>query len=73
MRNDFNRYKFDGETLIRLRRARNLSQAETARRIGIKPQSLCGFEKNRNRPSALTLTKLCDLLDARPQDFFNNK
>jgi DNA-binding XRE family transcriptional regulator len=69
MRNKTGNIEFDGGKLVTLRRENNLSQAEVARRIGIRPQSLCGFEKNKYNPSAMTLTKLCVLFDARPQDF----
>lgn len=61
--------EFDGGKLVDIRRKFSLSQAEVARRIGIRPQSLCGFEKNRYNPSARTLTKLCLLFNAKPQDF----
>jgi len=69
MKNKTGNIEFDGGKLVTLRRENNLSQAEVARRIGIRPQSLCGFEKNKYNPSAMTLTKLCVLFDARPQDF----
>lgn len=69
MKNKPETIEFDGGKLVRLRREKNLSQAEVARRIGIRPQSLCGFEKNKYSPSARTLTKLCVLFNARPQDF----
>ena len=73
MRTKSENFKFDGGKLVSLRREREMSQAEVARQIGIRPQSLCGFEKNRYNPSALTLTKLCVLFDAKPQDFLNGK
>ena len=69
MRNKTGNIEFDGGKLVDLRREHHLSQAEVARRIGIRPQSLCGFEKNKYNPSAMTLTKLCVLFNARPQDF----
>lgn len=69
MKNKTGNIEFDGGKLVTLRRENNLSQAEVARRIGIRPQSLCGFEKNKYNPSAMTLTKLCVLFNARPQDF----
>ena len=69
MRNKTGNIEFDGGKLVDLRREHQLSQAEVARQIGIRPQSLCGFEKNKYNPSAMTLTKLCVLFNARPQDF----
>lgn len=69
MKNKTENIEFDGGKLVSLSCENNLSQAEVARRIGIRPQSLCGFEKNKYNPSARTLTKLCVLFDARPQDF----
>jgi len=69
MKNKTGNIEFDGGKLVDLRREHKLSQAEVARRIGIRPQSLCGFEKNKYNPSAMTLTKLCVLFNARPQDF----
>ena len=69
MRTKTENFKFDGGKLVTLKREREMSQAEVARQIVTKPESLCGFEKNRYNPSVLTLTKLCVLFDTKPQDF----
>jgi DNA-binding XRE family transcriptional regulator len=61
--------EFDGAKLAFMRGERGFSQAEVARKIGIRPQSLCGIEKNKHNPSAITLMKLCLLFKVKPQDF----
>jgi DNA-binding XRE family transcriptional regulator len=61
--------EFDGAKLADLREERGFSQAEVARHVGIRPQSLCGIEKNKHNPSAVTLMKLCLLFNVNPQDF----
>lgn len=62
--------EFDGRKLAALRETRSVTQARLARAVGIRPQSLCGIEKNRHSPSARTLVKLCEILGAEPKDFF---
>lgn len=64
--------EFDGAKLVSLRQEQNLSQATVARAIGIKPQSLCGIEKNKHNPSAVTLMKLCSYFNVKPQTFARN-
>lgn len=64
--------EFDGAKLVSFRKRNGFSQAEVARSIGIRPQSLCGIEKNRHNPSAITLMKLCLLFNVKPQEFLNN-
>lgn len=61
--------EFDGSRLVGLRAGRDLSQAEVARAIGIKPQSLCGIEKNKHNPSAITLVKICSFFNVKPSFF----
>ena len=64
--------EFDGAKLAGMREERGFSQAEIARKIGIRPQSLCGIDKNKHNPSAVTLMKLCLLFNVKPQDFVKN-
>jgi DNA-binding XRE family transcriptional regulator len=61
--------EFDGSRLAGLRSERGLRQADVARSIGIKPQSLCGIEKNKHNPSAITLVKICSFFNVKPQYF----
>lgn len=72
MTTDSKKIEFDGARLANLREERGFSQAEVARKVGIRPQSLCGIEKNKHNPSAVTLMKLCLLLNVKPQDFVRN-
>lgn len=72
MKGEPQKIEFDGAKLADLREERGFSQAEVARTIGIRPQSLCGIEKNKHNPSAVTLMKLCLLFGCKPQDFVRN-
>lgn len=57
-----------GERIKWLRGERGMSQAELARLIGIKPQSLGGIELGKSKsPSAQTLLRLAAALDANPE------
>ena len=55
-------YRLLGE-LIKLRRAKGLSQAELAQRTGYKQQVISRIEKKENSPTLKTLCNLADVLD----------
>jgi len=63
--------EFDGATLaeklIRRRRAAGLSQAELARRAGIRPETLNRIERGRTTPDFATVRKLVLAMDAAEQ------
>jgi len=50
--------------ILRARRELGLSQAELARRAGIRPETLNRIEKGRNRPSVPTIAKIDRVLSA---------
>ena len=53
--------------LIRRRRAAGLSQAELARRAGIRPETLNRIERGRTTPDFATVRKLVLAMDAAEQ------
>jgi len=55
------------EKLIRRRRAAGLSQAELARRAGIRPETLNRIERGRTNPDFATVRKLVLAMDAAEQ------
>lgn len=63
--------EFDGATLAdklnRRRRAAGLSQAELARRAGIRPETLNRIERGRTTPDFATVRKLVVAMDAAEQ------
>ena len=65
------REELDGATLaeklIRRRRASGLSQAELARRAGIRPETLNRIERGRTTPDFATIRKLVLAMDAAEQ------
>ena len=57
-----------GQRIVWLRKERGMSQAELARLIGIKPQSLGGIELGKSKtPASITLLRLAAALDANPE------
>lgn len=56
------------EKLIRRRRAAGLSQAELARRAGIRPETLNRIERGRNTPDFATVRKLVLAMDEAERD-----
>ncbi len=55
------------EKLIRRRRASGLSQAELARRAGIRPETVNRIERGRTNPDFATVRKLVLAMDAAEQ------
>ena len=55
------------EKLIRRRKAAGLSQAELARRAGIRPETLNRIERGRTNPDFATVRKLVLAMDAADQ------
>lgn len=54
--------------ILRARRRLGLSQAELARRAGIRPETLNRIEHGRNKPSVPTIAKLDRALKAAERD-----
>jgi DNA-binding XRE family transcriptional regulator len=55
------------EKLIRRRKAAGLSQAELARRAGVRPETLNRIERGRTSPDFATVRKLVLAMDAAEQ------
>lgn len=55
------------ERLVRRRRAAGLSQAELARRAGVRPETLNRIEKGRTTPDYATIRKLVVAMNAAEQ------
>jgi DNA-binding XRE family transcriptional regulator len=49
--------------IIKARRAAGLSQAELARRAGVRPETLNRIEKGRNTPDTATIAKISRVLE----------
>lgn len=59
---------FIGETLIRLRKAKHLSQLDVARLTGLRQGFLSELESNKKEPGAGTLIKLSHVLGVSIDD-----
>jgi DNA-binding XRE family transcriptional regulator len=59
--------------IIRHRRKLGLSQAELARRAGIRPKTLNRIEQGRNKPSVPTIAKIDRALKAAGRAIVNRK
>jgi len=51
-----------GRKIIKARRAAGLSQAELARRAGVRPETLNRIERGRNTPDTATIAKISRVL-----------
>lgn len=64
--------QFDGaslaERLVRRRRVAGLSQAELARRAGVRPETLNRIERGRTTPDFATIRKLVVAMNAAEQE-----
>jgi transcriptional regulator with XRE-family HTH domain len=58
-----------GEALESYRLGEGISQAEMAKKIGIKPQSLCDLEKGRRIPTPQRAAKVAQVL-GEPEKFW---
>lgn len=58
-----------GEALESYRLGEEISQAEMAKRIGIKPQSLCDLEKGRRIPTPQRAAKVAQVI-GEPEKFW---
>jgi DNA-binding XRE family transcriptional regulator len=56
------------EKLVRRRQAAGLSQAELARRAGVRPETLNRIERGRTTPDFATVRKLAVAMDAADRD-----
>jgi len=61
------------EKLVRRRRLAGLSQAELARRAGIRPETLNRIERGRTNPDFATVRKLVVAMDATEQEHRTGK
>lgn len=61
-----------GERLRAARLAAGMTQRELAERIGARHNSISNWEKDRNRPDADMIGKLCRVLPMQPNDFFED-
>jgi transcriptional regulator with XRE-family HTH domain len=57
------------EKLTRRRLAARLSQAELARRAGVRPETLNRIERGHTTPDFATIRKLVVAIDAAEQEF----
>jgi len=62
-----------GGRLRRLRKQRNLTQAELARQIGIQQSDLSRMEKGEYRVSLDNLFKILAVFDLQVSEFFNDR
>ncbi|MBD3747617.1 MULTISPECIES: helix-turn-helix domain-containing protein [Sphingopyxis] len=51
-----------GGRLVRLRKARQLTQRDIARQLGVAVTSVCYWEQDRSRPKPARLRRLADVL-----------
>lgn len=56
-----------------LREARNLSQTELARAMGVKHSSVAQWENNESMPAAAKLPKLAEILGCTIDALYNRK
>ena len=56
------------EKLVRRRRASQLSQAELARRAGVRPETLNRIERGKTTPDFATIRKLVNAMNAAEED-----
>jgi transcriptional regulator with XRE-family HTH domain len=61
-----------GGRISLLRRARGMSQAELAKKLGVTPQQVQKYERGTNRVSAVRLYEIATALDVRIQYFFDD-
>lgn len=57
-------YEWLGRLLAQQREAAGLSQRELAKRVGIDPSSVSGYETGRTRVSVVMLARLCNAMGA---------
>jgi transcriptional regulator with XRE-family HTH domain len=60
--------EFIGENLKRIRKARKLSQAVVAERLGVEVPSVSRWETGTNRPSQQHLSQLCAIYGVTEED-----
>ena len=51
------------ETLLLLRRRKGWTQAETARKLGVKVRTLAGWERGENQPAPIVLRTIKQFVD----------
>lgn len=58
------------QIIITLRKRKNLSQVELAKKIGLTQASLSNIESNKKAPHKSTITKICEALEVPEQWFY---
>jgi transcriptional regulator with XRE-family HTH domain len=58
------------EIIITLRKKKNLSQVELAKKVGLTQASLSNIESNKKMPHKSTIAKICDALEVPEQWFY---
>ena len=61
-------YKLIGQRLRAIRKSRGLTQEEVAERADISPQHCSGIENGSAKVSLPALVRLCNALDATPDE-----
>jgi predicted transcriptional regulator len=52
-----------GEDLRKMRQGASLSQAEVARKAGIRPEMLCRIESGKGNPTVATITRIVKAIE----------
>lgn len=52
------------ERLAQLRRSRGMTQAQLANEIGVKQETISGYERGKERPGIISVVKLSEVFDA---------
>lgn len=52
------------ERLAQLRKSRGMTQAQLAKHIGVKQETVSGYERGKERPGIATIVKLSEVLSA---------
>jgi len=58
------------EIIVTLRKKKNLSQIELAKKVGLTQASLSNIESNKKVPHKSTITKICEALEVPEQWFY---
>lgn len=61
-------YTFRGEVARDLRTRRGMRTADAAERLGVTSGHLSNVENGQFQPSAILFYRICDLLDAEPDE-----
>jgi len=62
-----------GENLKRIRTLRGVSQSDIAKSLGVSRAFICKIENGQTNPTLSTITKLCSVVGASPDELLNNE